>query len=43
MWVKACTFDLVKFPKVLIFLKARAPGGPTKGSSADAKGLLRNN
>ena len=37
--IKAGTFDVVKFPNVLIFLNARAPGGPTKGSSLNHIGF----
>ena len=37
--IKAGNFDVVKFPNVLIFLNARAPGGPTKGSSLNHIGF----
>ena len=37
--IKAGTFDVVKFPNVLIFLNARAPSGPTKGSSLNHIGF----
>ena len=37
--IKAGTFDVVKFPNVLIFLSARAQSGPTKGSSLNHIGF----
>src|SRR6476659_7812432 len=37
--IKAGTFDVVTFPNVLIFLNARAPSGPTKGSSLNHIGF----
>ena len=37
--IKAGTFDVIKFPNVLIFLNARMPGGPTKGSSLNHIGF----
>src|SRR6476659_600695 len=39
MAIKAGTFDVIKFPNVLIFLNARAPSGPTKGSSLNHIGF----
>src|SRR6185503_19949459 len=37
--IKAGTFDVITFPNVLIFLNARAPNGPTKGSSLNHIGF----
>jgi catechol 2,3-dioxygenase-like lactoylglutathione lyase family enzyme len=37
--IKAGNFDVVKFPNVLIFLNARAPGGPTRSSSLNHIGF----
>ena len=37
--IKAGTFDVIKFPNVLIFLTARASSGPTKGSSLNHIGF----
>jgi len=37
--IKAGNFDVIKFPNVLIFLNARAPAGPTKGSSLNHIGF----
>jgi hypothetical protein len=37
--IKAGTFDVVVFPNVLIFLNARTPSGPTKGSSLNHIGF----
>jgi catechol 2,3-dioxygenase-like lactoylglutathione lyase family enzyme len=37
--IKAGTFDVITFPNVLIFLSARMPGGPTKGSSLNHIGF----
>ena len=37
--IKAGTFDVITFPNVLIFLNARMPGGPTKGSSLNHIGF----
>jgi catechol 2,3-dioxygenase-like lactoylglutathione lyase family enzyme len=37
--IKAGTFDIITFPNVLIFLNARMPGGPTKGSSLNHIGF----
>src|SRR6188472_3148745 len=37
--IKAGTFDVIKFPNVLIFLNARMPGGPTKSSSLNHIGF----
>ena len=37
--IKAGTFDVIVFPNVLIFLNARTPSGPTKGSSLNHIGF----
>src|SRR5262245_37893833 len=37
--IKAGTFDVIKFPNVLIFLNARTPSGPTKGSTLNHIGF----
>ena len=37
--IKAGTFDVIKFPNVLIFLSARPQNGPTKGSSINHIGF----